>query len=183
MKNKKVFVPVETFKNLISEDTLQILKVLDKHSLSLIQLKDKTNIPESQLQSQLQRLLQGRVVKRKKRKDTLHYSLSFRGSSLLHPENSHIMILFSASILTLLIALGSIVHWIIQSIPDQQEELRLLQESDNVVKGPLTLLATETSQNVQDPLFATIAFIGIILFTILICFTYWRYKKNKPQAL
>ena len=183
MKDKKIFVPVETFKNLISEDTLRILKVLDKHTLSFIQLGKKTDIPQDQLQFQLQRLIQGKVVKTKNRKNTLHYSLSFRGSSLLHPENSRIMILFCASIITFLISIGSLVHWIVQNMPTPPEDMRLLEESDNVVKGPVTLLATETSQNVQDPLFSIIAFIGIILFTFLISITYWRYRKNKSQAL
>lgn len=183
MKNKKVFVPVQTFKNLVSEDTLTILQVLDKHSLSINQLSKKTKIPQEHLQPQLQKLINGNVVKTKNRKQTMQYSLSFKGSSLLHPENSRIMILFTASMLTLLISAGSIVHWVSQSVPPEDKTMHLLQESDNVVKGPGALLTTETTQNVQDPLFSMIALVGIILFILLISLTYWRYRKNKPQAL
>jgi predicted transcriptional regulator len=185
MKNKKVFVPIQTFKNLISEDTIHILQVLDKQSLSLIQLSKKTQIPQNQLESELYKLINGKVIKNKKRNQQSYYTLTFKGSSLLHPENSRIVTLCSISILTLLVSIGSIIQWLTQTIPTPTKEdtFHLLQEGDNVVEGPVTLLATESTQQMHNPLYSWIALIGISLFIILISVTYWRYKKNKPQAL
>lgn len=183
MKNKKIFVPVQTFKNLVSEDTLRILQVLDKHNLTSDQLSTITKIPRNRLQSQLQRLSDGKLIKTKKQNDRDHYSLSFKGSSLLHPENSRIMVLFSASIITLLLSIGSMIHWISQTFLPPENETNLLQEADNVVKGPLSVFATETTQNVQDPWYSIIALIGITLFVVLISVTMWRYQKNKSLAL
>lgn len=183
MKNKKVFLPIQTFKNLVSEDTLCILQQLDTHKLSVNQLIEKTNLSRNQIKSQLQKLLDSKLIKEKHNHQLPQYSLTFKGSSLLHPENSRILVLFTASILTLLISIGSIIHWISQSAQTQNPPITLLQESDNVAKGPGRFVVTETTQNIHDPFYSIIAIIGIVLFIILISITYWRYKKNKSQAL
>jgi DNA-binding HxlR family transcriptional regulator len=183
MKKKKVFVPAQTFKNLISEDTLHILQVLDKHMLSIDQLKKKTKIPSTRLHQQLQKLVESNVIKEKSKNATIHYKLSFKGTSLLHPENSRVMILFTASIITLSLSIGSMFHWATQTVQTREEPRFFLQESDKAVNEPLSLLTTETAQNVHDPLYSWIAIIGIMLFVVLISVTYWRYQKNKAQAL
>ena len=183
MKKKKVFVPVQTFRNLVSEDTLRILQVLDKHYLSCSQLSKKTDIPTDRIQNQLEKLVDGNLIKSKKKNEAIQYKLSFKGSSLLHPENSRIMILFAASIITLTISLGSMIQWATETVPTREEPMFFLQENDKVLDEPLSLLTTETAQNVYDPLYSWIAIFGIMLFVLLISFTYWRYQKNKAQAL
>lgn len=184
MKNKKVFVPVQTFKNLVSKDTLTILQVLDKHSYSIHQLREKTNISQERLQRNLQKLIDGKVIKTKNIKNLEQYTLTFKGSSLLHPENNRIMVLFSVSLLTLIISMGSFIHWIFQKTPSTPGDgVRLLQESDNVMNGPLKTFATDTAQNVQDPFYSMVALIGIVIFITLVSITFWRYQKNKSQAL
>jgi predicted transcriptional regulator len=183
MKQKKIFVPVQTFKNLISEDTLQIIQLLDKHSFSLHQLKEKTGISQERIQMQLEKLIDGNVIKTKRTKNPIQYTLTFKGSSLLHPENNRIMVLFSASLVTLVISASSFIYWITQKTPTPEDGIHLLQESDRVVNGPVKTFASETAQNVQDPLFSTVAVIGIVVFITLISITFWRYQKNKSQAL
>lgn len=184
MIKKKITIPAQLFKNLVSKDTLKIIQILDKHSFSLEELKQRTSIPVDQLKIELKKLGQGNIVKEKQyQSKSSQYSLTFKGSSLLHPENSRIMILFSISILAIAVALGSLMKYITQTIQDKQEPIRLMNEGTILDNDSWFLSATETSQQPIDPFFSQIAIIGMMLFIILICITIWRYKKNRFQAL
>ena len=184
MNQKKIIIPAQLFKNLISKDTLRIIQILDKHSFSLEELKERTSIPVDQLKRELTKLGQGNIVKEKQyRLKTPQYSLTFKGSSLLHPENSRIMILFCTSIFAIAVALGSLMKYITQTIQDKQEPIRLMNEGTILDNDSWFLSATETSQQTIDPFFSQVAIIGMMLFIVLISITIWRYKKNSFQAL
>ena len=183
MKNKKVSISSQTFKTLISEDTLHILHALDKHTLSLDQLENRTKLSTDQINDQLKRLSTAHVVKTKIHKNQQpEFSLTLKGSSLLHPETSRVMILFGASILTLTIAISGLIQWISQPV-QEAEPLYYFLESDNALKGPPTFQVLETTEQIADPLYSSLALGAMILFVVLISITIWRYNKNKPQAL
>lgn len=183
MINKKVSISAHTFKSLISEDALNILRALDKHMLSLDQLKNQTNLSRVQLNDQLERLTLANVVKTKIHKNQQPtFSLTLKGSSLLHPETSRVMILFGASIITLSVTIGSLIHWINQPI-QEAEPMYYFLESDNALKGPSTFQVLETTEQISDPLYSSLFLGAMILFVALISITIWRYNKNKIQAL
>jgi DNA-binding HxlR family transcriptional regulator len=183
MKNKKVSISSQTFKTLISEDTLHILHALDKHSLSLDQLKKGTALSIDQLNNQLKKLADANVIKTKQRNDKEPtFSLTLKGSSLLHPETSRIMILFGASIITLSLSISGLIQWITQPV-QEAEPMYYFLESDNALKSPPTFQALEATEQIPDPLYSTLAIGAMVLFIVLISLTIWRYNKNKPQAL
>ncbi|MBS3749660.1 MAG: hypothetical protein KGY67_08205 [Candidatus Thermoplasmatota archaeon] len=184
MKQKKISISAQMFKNIVSEDTLRILQILDKHSFSLEELKERTTIPLNQLKPQLTKLKQGNIVKEKNyRQKRTHYSLTFKGSSLLHPENQRILILSSVSIVALLLTIGSLVQRFIHSLQTPQDPMRSLQETNSVTNDGIGIFATETGQQINDPTISSAIMIGLILCIVLTSITLWIYRKNKSQAL
>jgi hypothetical protein len=184
MKQKKISISAELFKNLMSTDTLRIMQILDKHSFSLEELKERTALPLDQLKLQLMKLKQGNIIKEKQyRQKSPQYRLTFKGSNLLHPENPRVIILFCASILTITATIGTTLQRFIRSIETPQDPIQILQETNPGANDRIGMLTTETAQQLPSPFFSSAIMLGLILCIVLVSITLWRYKKNKAQAL
>ncbi|KYK25132.1 hypothetical protein AYK24_05355 [Thermoplasmatales archaeon SG8-52-4] len=103
----KVTLDMNTFKALASDTRLDILKVLDGKSLSLKDISRVTNLNKATLHEHLTKLNEAGLVKKKEREGHkwVYYKLTWKGEGLLHPENTRIVVLFSTTLISLVIAL------------------------------------------------------------------------------
>lgn len=182
MKSKKVYIKVDTLRNLISNETKKVLHHLDSKNLTDEELQKETNISEDELHHQLTNLVNGNLIKKKQKQDTFYYSLTYKGSCILHPENSRILLLYGLSMFSLTLALAHVIHWIRQTMQTSQKTVVIPNNRLFFDKGS-SVLATETMEQVTNPMISPIVLVGFVLFIILIIVTIWRYQKNKALAL
>jgi len=99
----KVTIDRETFKALASDARLEILKALDGRKMNLSEIARKTNLSKATVHEHLTKLVDANLVKKIEREGHkwTYYKLSWKGASLLHPENTKIVIMFSISFLFL----------------------------------------------------------------------------------
>jgi DNA-binding transcriptional ArsR family regulator len=109
----KVTLNKEAFKALASETRLGILKNLDGTKMSLTDLCTATNLNKATLHEHLKKLIETGIVKKIQRPGHkwVYYTLSWKGESLLHPENTKIVIMFSVALITLIAAIIQIYLW------------------------------------------------------------------------
>lgn len=99
----KVTLDRETFKALASDTRLEILRTLDGKNLGLKEISKATNLNKATLHEHLTKLHEAGLVKRKEREGHkwVYYKLTWKGESLLHPENTRIVVLFSVAFIAL----------------------------------------------------------------------------------
>jgi DNA-binding transcriptional ArsR family regulator len=165
----KVNLDINSFKALASDTRLNILKTLDGKKLSLNDLARSTNLHKVTLHEHLSRLNEAGFIKKIEREGHkfVYYQLSWKGQSLLHPENTRIVIMFSITFFTLFFGFSSLLlqDWTISPT----REIML----DSAPK-----FASEPTQTF--PFFPIICF---IIFGILFTITLWRYKTNKAPKI
>jgi len=201
----KITLDRETFKALASDTRLDILRTLDGKKLGLNDISKITKLNKATLHEHLSKLNQAGLVKKKEREGHkwVYYKLTWKGESLLHPENTKIVVLFTITFLALWAGIVQIIWYVkgtvlnvgqnilysseaegdsiksgvnesvIQTIDSIPENSRLFIDSSN---GGMNLLY-------QNPIFLYIAFICFIIFTIVFCVAIWRLWKNKTPKL
>lgn len=109
----KVTLDMSAFKALASDSRLSILKALDGKKMSLKDIAEETKLNKATLHEHLNKLNDAGLVKRKERKGHkwVYYCLSWKGECLLHPENTRIVVMFSAAFFSLMVSLVSIVQY------------------------------------------------------------------------
>jgi len=109
----KVTLDMDTFKALASDTRLDILKVLDGKKMSLKEISNATSLNKATLHEHLNKLHEAGLVKRKEREGHkwVYYKLSWKGESLLHPENTRIVVLFSLTFFTLFFGIIQLVNF------------------------------------------------------------------------
>jgi len=107
----KVNLDVNSFKALASDTRLNILKTLDGKKLSLNDIAKSTRLHKVTLHEHLIRLNEAGFINKIEREGHkwVYYKLSWKGQSLLHPENTRIVILFSITFFTLFFSLSSLI--------------------------------------------------------------------------
>lgn len=110
----KVTLDMSTFKALASDSRLSILKVLDGKKMSLKDISAETDLNKATLHEHLNKLAEAGLVKRKERDGHkwVYYCLTWKGECLLHPENTRIVVMFSAAFFSLIIGILSFVHYV-----------------------------------------------------------------------
>lgn len=202
----KVTLDKQAFKALASETRLQILKTLDGKQMNLSELSHKTELNKATLHEHLKKLTETGLVKKKQRPGHkwVYYTLSWKGESLLHPENTKIVITFTFSIIALIAAITQMVLWAkgtIISTPDSQqfdimESTKDLRGNESILPHNINgsslpengkiLLDQGNEQMIviyQNPLFLYAAIICFALFVIILSFSLYRLWKNKKQQL
>jgi len=109
----RVTLDRETFKALASDTRLDILRVLDGKKMSLKDISKETNLNKATLHEHLSRLSDAGLVKRKEREGHkwVYYKLTWKGESLLHPENTRIVVLFSATFFALFFGIIQLLNF------------------------------------------------------------------------
>ena len=177
----KVSLDLDSFKALASETRLDILRTLDGKKMSLKDITQATKLHKMTLYEHLNKLVSAGFIKRIEREGHkwVYYKLTWKGASLLHPENTRIVVMFSITIISLFFGLISFIAFMIQ------EPVRTMASNDNffipvrVVKG-----AEESASELStSPIFLYIGIILLIVFFSLLVVSVWRYRKNKPQKI
>jgi DNA-binding transcriptional ArsR family regulator len=182
-KMTKVILDIEAFKALASETRLDILRTLDGKKMSLNDISKNTNLHKVTLHEHLTKLTDADLVKRKERQGHkwVYYKLSWKGESLLHPENTRIVVLFSTTFIALFFGVVSLVNLARETIAANQRYDELIN-GGGPIRGPLPPGSDLVTPS-PDPLFMYLTIGCLIVFSALITISFWRYKKNKTPRL
>ncbi len=114
----KLTLDMNTFKALASDTRLDILRALDGKKMSLNDICKATNLNKATLHEHLTKLNEAGLIKKNEREGHkwVYYKLTWKGEGLLHPENTRIVVMFSTTFISLLIAVMLIVNFL-QPIP------------------------------------------------------------------
>jgi DNA-binding transcriptional ArsR family regulator len=109
----KVTLDMSTFKALASDTRLDILRALDGKNMSLNEISRITRLNKATLHEHLAKLNEAGLIKRKEREGHkwVYYRLTWKGEGLLHPENTKIVVMFSATFVSLFIAVILLVNF------------------------------------------------------------------------
>jgi len=109
----KVTLDMSTFKALASDTRLDILRTLDGKNMSLNEISKVTRLNKATLHEHLAKLNEAGLIKRKEREGHkwVYYRLTWKGEGLLHPENTKIVVMFSATFVSLFIAVILLVNF------------------------------------------------------------------------
>jgi DNA-binding transcriptional ArsR family regulator len=110
----KITLDRETFKALASDTRLDILKTLDGKNLGLNEIAKVSNLNKATLHEHLAKLHEAGLIKRTERDGHkwVYYKLTWKGESLLHPENTKIVILFTTTFVALWIGIIQLIWYI-----------------------------------------------------------------------
>ena len=110
----KVTLDMDTFKALASDTRLDILKTLDGKKMSLKDISAATKLNKATLHEHLVKLNEAGLVKKKEREGHkfVSYKLTWKGESLLHPENTRIVVMFATTFIALSAAIIQMVWYI-----------------------------------------------------------------------
>jgi len=199
----KITLDRAAFKALASDSRLDILRTLDGKKLSLKDISKETNLNKATLHEHLTKLNEAGLVKRKTREGHkfVYYSLSWKGESLLHPENTKIVVMFSATLLSLfggiLLLIQYVKGTIIATAPTyfNSKYLEEVGSNDSLVQDTINEITTapdmrsygtwESGGDIlfQNPIFLYATITCIIIFTIILCFSIWKVWENRTQKL
>jgi DNA-binding transcriptional ArsR family regulator len=185
----KVTLKIDDFKALASDTRLDILKVLDGKKMSLNELTAATKLHKMILHEHLTKLVESGFVKRKEREGHkwVYYQLSWKGESLIHPENTKVVLLFTTAFITLLFGIIGLVN-IVKSITDSQLSSEINDNGRTIPinkgsKGPSPDVGGSEGLFGLDYILLYVTIACFIIFIILIVVSVWKYKKNKAQNL
>ncbi|MFH1101521.1 MAG: winged helix-turn-helix domain-containing protein [Methanobacteriota archaeon] len=110
----KITLDRETFRALASDTRLEILKVLDGKKLSLNDIMRSTSLNKATLHEHLSKLNEAGLVKRQEREGHkwVYYRLTWKGESLLHPENTRIVVLFTTTFVVLWVGILQLIAYV-----------------------------------------------------------------------
>jgi len=110
----KITLDRETFKALASDTRLDILKTLDGKNMGLNEIAKVTNLNKATLHEHLTKLHEAGLIKRNERDGHkwVYYRLTWKGESLLHPENAKIVVLFVTTFVALWVGIIQLIWYI-----------------------------------------------------------------------
>ena len=183
----KVTLDLDSFKALASETRLDILRSLDGKKLNLNNISKATKLHKVTLHEHLIKLVEAGFVKKKERERCkwVYYKLSWKGESLLHPENTRIVVLFSTTFVILFLGIIGLLNYAREVLAVTQGDVII--DDGGPIKGPLPPgsngLEPAVTSSGQNPVFLYIALGCLILFIVLAVISFWRYKKNRTPKL
>ncbi len=163
----KVSLDIESFKALASETRLDILRSLDGKKMNLTDICRATNLHKMTLHEHLMKLTEAGFIKRIEREGHkwVYYKLSWKGESLLHPENTHIVVLFSITCCSFFFGIVALVNFLRDHMPEPEPGL---------LASPLPS---------PSSLFLYITISCFVLLIILSCVSLWLYATNRTPRL
>jgi DNA-binding transcriptional ArsR family regulator len=181
----KITLDREMFKALASETRLNILKTLDGKNLGLNEISSQINLNKATLHEHLSKLHKAGLVKRNEREGHkwVYYKLSWKGETLLHPENTKIVVMFSIAFISLFIGIANITNFLKTQIYIKTRSE--LTYSPNIIDINDKLFQTnkDTYLITDENIFIAISIIFLIMFIILLLISIWKYNKNKKFSV
>ena len=167
----KVTLDINAFKALASETRLDILRSLDGKRLNLKDISNATNLHQVTVHEHLTKLIEVGLVNKIEREGHkwVYYKLSWKGASLMHPENTRITILFSIAFISLFIGIASLLDLLGKTAVTTTENGTFGSGSETIHLFQTLSLYTAIS--------------CFIVFTILIILSLIKLKKNKKPKL
>jgi len=167
----KVTLDIEDFKTLASETRLDILRAIDQKNMSLKDISHATKLHETTVHEHLTKLVNSGFVNKNEREGHkwVYYKLSWKGSSLLHPDNTKVVVMFTTTFAILLGGIFGLLNVLKIITPSVAKSA---SSSGQVALG---------SGDGSLVLFLTLS--CFILFCILIVISIRLSKKNKPPKL
>ena len=184
----KVTLDRDAFKVLASDTRLEILRSLDGKNMTVTELSTETKMNKATLHEHLNKLQSVGLIKRIEREGHkwVYYKLSWKGSSLLHPDNNRIVVMFSITFLMLVTAITGFYNYMKSLITQEVQDgtSYLLTSPENQMDEAIKLGGERSSDlMVSNPIFLYIAVMCIIIFLILFVISYRYYKLNKKPRL
>lgn len=196
----KVTLNRDTFKALASDTRLDILKALDGNKTTLSDLSKTTGLNKATLHEHLNKLTEAGLVKKKGREGHkwVYYTLTWTGESLLHPENTKIVVMFATTVLALVAGISQLYLYFRGTryvrLPGAEESFLMTDDTINKTLGTGTngdssTGILETAQDgansiiAHNPTYLYIAIALIILCSIIAYFSIKAYNNNKTQKL
>lgn len=175
----KVTLDIEDFKTLASQARLDILRAIDQRNMSLKDISKATKLHETTVHEHITKLVRSGFVKKKEREGHkwVYYNLSWKGSSLLHPDNTKVVVMFTT---TFVLLLGGIVS------------VLSLLNIINLFNGGVSQPPIEGAPpGFKSPalgidgwsLGAPLAFICLILFCVFILYSVQIFRDNQRPRL
>ena len=181
----KVTLNREAFKALASDTRLDIIRTLDGKKMSLTELSKATSLNKATLHEHLNKLTEAGLVKRIQREGHkwVYYKLSWKGESLLHPENTKIVIVFTAAFAALIAGFVQMFLYISSLvIPNSIQE-------DGFLKAPTSEMIDESrnyvssQQFIPSDIWLYAGIICFLIFLVLLVFSIHKIWKNKQISL
>jgi DNA-binding transcriptional ArsR family regulator len=135
----KITLDRETFKALASDTRLDILKTLDGHNLGLNEIARVTNLNKATLHEHLAKLNEAGLIKRTERDGHkwVYYKLTWKGESLLHPENTKIVVLFVTTFVALWVGIIQLIWYIKGTVMNVPYDVYSVGKETVLTQGPL----------------------------------------------
>ena len=202
----KVTLDRAAFKALASDTRLDILRTLDGKKLSLKEISTETNLNKATLHEHLTKLHEAGLVKRHEREGHkwVYYKLSWKGESLLHPENTKIVVMFTITFLSLWAGILLLIDFVRQAASNAQLQASyfiqdtlpknyvtnganesLVQDAingSNAVPDRMIFGSPGMTGNI-DPLFLYLAVACFVVCTIVLALSLWRLWANRTPQL
>jgi DNA-binding transcriptional ArsR family regulator len=133
----KITLDRETFKALASDTRLDILKNLDGKNLGLNEIAKVSNLNKATLHEHLTKLHDAGLIKRTERDGHkwVYYKLTWKGESLLHPENTKIVVLFTTTFVALWIGIIQLIWYIKGTVTNLYTGDQVFLSSKGLVDG------------------------------------------------
>ena len=143
----KVTIDKETFKALASDTRLEILKALDGRKMNLSEIARKTGLSKTTILEHMNRLVEANLVKKIEREGHkwTYYKLTWRGSSILHPDNTKIVITLCVSIFTMIAGVSQLIIYGEGFYLDLQKEILVSSIENGYMKSNETINEANTS--------------------------------------
>ncbi len=151
----KISLELEDIKALASDSRLELLKALDGKKLTLQELTRSMSLNKATLHVHLSKLLQAGFIKKKERSGHkwVYYSLTWKGESLLHPENTKIVLLFSFAFFSFCAGIIQLINYARGTIVGFAQTL----PSDSITRLYAISDETKSSSGVSQRVFQNIA--------------------------
>jgi len=184
----KITLDRDSFKALASDTRLEILKTLDGRKMSLKEISASTKLNKATLHEHLTKLVEAGFVKRKQREGHkwVYYKLSWKGQSLLHPDNTKVVILFTFSFLVLTLGVLNLFLFIENPVETGVNYEVVKDNASRLTENtPFTMDENKEVfqllyQN-QFMLYSTI--VCLTLFVTLLILAFRRMQLNKKPRL
>jgi len=110
----KLSLDIKAIKSLASGTRLDILRTLDGKKMSLKDISRVTKLHEVTIHGHLTKLIEGGFVKKHEREGHkwVYYKLTWQGESLLHPENTKIVVLFTTTFFVLVAGIIQLISYV-----------------------------------------------------------------------
>jgi len=166
----KVTLDIEDFKALASETRLDILRAIDQRNMSLKDISQVTKLHETTVHEHLTKLVRSGFVKKNEREGHkwVYYKLSWKGSSLLHPDNTKVVVMFTSTFVILIAGIFSLLNM-----------LKIFA----ITKVESTSKADQVALGGGDFFVPLFTFFCLVLFCVFMIVSIWMFSRNNQPKV